>query len=218
MILTLIQALRKELTTVDRRFSDRDCKWQRKVDDLQDELNLHQELQSDTCSNHYLSLTEQDPATIQREHEGRHSLRIQVEGLKQTVDLLNKDIEDKNNQMKSCEASLRSEVIIPTKMTSLTKIQLDSSDRVSNISTEMERRISEDTGVSITTLSDKSKEAIEDDINDDYDSKNSIDGNKKRETMDDGHLMVSSHSPSPLVRYKSLRDHNGRYCLVVKIA
>jgi hypothetical protein len=208
--------LRRELTTVDRRFSDRDCKWQRKVDDLQDELNLQQELKSETSSNNYLSLTDQDQTLIKREHEGRHSLRIQVEGLKQTVDVLNKDIEEKNDQMKSCEASLRSEVIIPTKMTSLTKIQLES-DRVSNASAEMERRISEDTGVSVNTGSEKSKDALEDDFNDDNHSKNNTDGSEDIDPLDDKE-MLSSPLPSPLVRYKSLRDHNGRYCLVVKIA
>ena len=208
--------MRKELTTVDRRFSDRDCKWQRKVDDLQDELNLQQELKSETSSNNYLSLTDQDQAVIKREHEGRHSLRIQVEGLKQTVDVLSKDIEEKNDQMKSCEASLRSEVIIPTKMTSLTKIQLES-DRVSNASAEMERRISEDTGVSLNTCSDRSKDVIENDSSDDNNSKNNTDGSENMDTVRESQSM-SSPLPSPLVRYKSLRDHNGRYCLVVKIA
>lgn len=110
--------LRRELSTVDRRISNRECKWQHKVDDLQDELNLHQELKFETSStNNYLSLTDQENHTIiKRENEGRHSLRIQVEGLNKSVELLNKDIEDKNDQMKSFEASLRSEVIIPTKM------------------------------------------------------------------------------------------------------
>jgi hypothetical protein len=185
------------------------------VDDLQDELNLHQELKSETSSNNYLSLSDQDHTVIKREHEGRHSLRIQVEGLKQTVDVLNKDIDEKNDQMKSCEASLRSEVIIPTKMTSLTKIQLES-DRVSNASAEMERRISEDTGVSLNTCSDKSKDAIENDSSDDNHSKNNMDGSEDMDTVRESQLM-SSPLPSPLVRYKSLRDHNGRYCLVVKI-
>ena len=206
------------MSTVDRRFSDRECKWQRKVDDLQDELNLQQELKSETSSNQFLSLSDQDPSVIKRAHEGRHSLRIQVEGLKQTVDVLNKELEDKNDQMKSCEASLRSEVIIPTKMTSLTKIQLSSDDRVSNTSAEMERRESEDTGVSVNTVSDESRDASprrEDDFNDDNHSKNNMDGSEDLDIIDDCH---SISSPSPLVRYKSLRDHNGRYCLVVKIA
>jgi hypothetical protein len=184
------------------------------VDDLQDELNLQQELKSETSSNNYLSLTDQDHAVIKREHEGRHSLRIQVEGLKQTVDVLSKDIDEKNGQMKSCEASLRSEVIIPTKMTSLTKIQLES-DRVSNASEEMERRISEDTGVSLTTCSEKSKDVIENDSSDDNNSKDNMDGSEIMETTRENQTMSS---PSPLVRYKSLRDHNGRFCLVVKIA
>ena len=203
---------------MDRRFSERECKWQRKVDDLQDELNLQQELKSETSSNQFLSLSDQDPSIIKRAHEGRHSLRIQVEGLKQTVDVLNKELEDKNDQMKSCEASLRSEVIIPTKMTSLTKIQLSSDDRVSNTSVEMERRESEDTGVSVNTVSDQSRDASprrEDDFNDDNHSKNNMDGSEDLDIIDDCH---SISSPSPLVRYKSLRDHNGRYCLVVKIA
>ena len=205
------------MTTVDRRFSDRDCKWQRKVDDLQDELNLQQELKSETSSNNYLSLTDQDQAVIKREHEGRHSLRIQVEGLKQTVDVLNKDIEEKNDQMKSCEASLRSEVIIPTKMTSLTNIQLEC-DRVSNASAEMmERRISEDTGVSINTCSEKSKDVSENDLSDENNTKNNMDDAESLDTARESRSM-SSPLPSPLVRYKSLRDHNGRYCLVVKIA
>ena len=197
------QALRSELSTVDRRLSDRECKWQRKVDDLQDELNLHQELKSETSSSNYLSLTENDPTIIKREHEGRHSLRIQVEGLKQTVNVLNKDIEDKSDQLKSTEASLRSEVIIPTKMPSLTKIQIDS-DRVSNedsVGGEMERRISEDSGVRVHTLSERDRDSINDDLND-----------------DDNETTITSPVPSPLVRYKSLRDHNGRFCLVVKIA
>lgn len=209
----MIKALRGELSTVDRRFSDRECKWQRKVDDLQDELNLHQELKSETSSNNYSSLTEHDHNIIKREHEGRHSLRIQVEGLKQTVDSLNKDIDDKNDQLKSCEASLRSEVIIPTKMTSLTKIQLDS-DRVSNTSGEMERRVSEDNGVSIHTLSEKYKEANDDDL--DGDNENNNEGSENMDIIDENQ-MVSSPLPSPLVRYKSLRDHNGRFYLVVKI-
>ena len=202
---------------MDRRFSDRECKWQRKVDDLQDELNLHEELKSETSSHQFLSLTDQDQS-IKRAHEGRHSLRIQVEGLKQTVDVLNKELEDKSDQMKSCEASLRSEVIIPTKMKSLTKIQLSSDDRVSNTSPEMERRESEDTGVSVNTVSDQSRDASprrEDDFNDDSHSKNNMDGSEDLDIIDDCH---SISSPSPLVRYKSLRDHNGRYCLVVKIA
>ena len=208
--------MRKELSTVDRRFSDRDCKWQRKVDDLQDELNMQQELKSEVSSINYPSLTEADPATIKREHEGRHSLRIQVEGLKQTVDSLNKDIDDKNAQLKSSEASLRSEVIIPTKMTSLTKIKLDSNDMVSSYSEEvLVRRISEDTGVSVSTQSDNSNvAAIEDDLNELLDSKNNVNSNK--DTLDDSQK-GSSPLPSPLVRYKSLRDHNGRFCLVVKI-
>ena len=207
--------MRKELSTVDRRFSDRDCKWQRKVDDLQDELNMQQELKSEVSSINYPSLTEADPATIKREHEGRHSLRIQVEGLKQTVDSLNKDIDDKNEQLKSSEASLRSEVIIPTKMTSLTRIKLDSNDMVSSSSEEvMVRRISEDTGVSVSTQSDNSNvAAIEDDLNELLDSKNNVNSNKDSDDSQKG----SSPLPSPLVRYKSLRDHNGRFCLVVKI-
>ena len=210
--------MRKELSTVDRRFSDRDCKWQRKVDDLQDELNMQQELKSEVSSINYPSLTEADPATIKREHEGRHSLRIQVEGLKQTVDSLNKDIDDKNEQLKSSEASLRSEVIIPTKMTSLTKIKLDSNDMVSSYSEEvLVRRISEDTGVSVSTQSDNSNvAAIEDDLNELLDSKNNVNSNKTSDTLDDSQK-GSSPLPSPLVRYKSLRDHNGRFCLVVKI-
>ena len=210
--------MRKELSTVDRRFSDRDCKWQRKVDDLQDELNMQQELKSEVSSLNYPSLTEADPATIKREHEGRHSLRIQVEGLKQTVDSLNKDIDDKNVQLKSSEASLRSEVIIPTKMTSLTKIKLDSNDMVSSYSEEvLVRRISEDTGVSVSTQSDNSNvAAIEDDLNELLDGKNNVNSNKDSDTLDDSQK-GSSPLPSPLVRYKSLRDHNGRFCLVVKI-
>ena len=202
---------------MDRRFSDRECKWQRKVDDLQDELNLQEELKSETSSHQFPSLNDQDQS-IKRAHEGRHSLRIQVEGLKQTVDVLNKELEDKSDQMKSCEASLRSEVIIPTKMKSLTKIQLSSDDRVSNTSAEMERRESEDTGVSVNTVSDQSRDASprrEDDFNDDSHSKNNMDGSEDLDIIDDCH---SISSPSPLVRYKSLRDHNGRYCLVVKIA
>ena len=135
--------------------------------------------------------------------------------MKQTVDVLNKELEDKNDQMKSCEASLRSEVIIPTKMTSLTKIQLNSDDRVSNASAEMERRESEDTGVSVNTVSEESKDIREDDFNEDSNSKNNMDGSEDLDILDDCH---SISSPSPLVRYKSLRDHNGRYCLVVKIA
>ena len=210
--------MRKEISTVDRRFSDRDCKWQRKVDDLQDELNMQQELRSEVSSTNHPSLTEADPATIKREHEGRHSLRIQVEGLKQTVDSLNKDIDDKNAQLKSSEASLRSEVIIPTKMTSLTRIKLDSNDMVSSSSEEvMVRRISEDTGVSVSTQSDNSNvAAIEDDLNELLDSKNNVISNKDTDTLDDSQK-GSSPLPSPLVRYKSLRDHNGRFCLVVKI-
>ena len=210
--------MRKELSTVDRRFSDRDCKWQRKVDDLQDELNMQQELKSEVSSINYPSLTEADPATIKREHEGRHSLRIQVEGLKQTVDSLNKDIDDKNEQLKSSEASLRSEVIIPTKMTSLTKIKLESNDMVSSSSEEvMVRRISEDTGVSVSTQSDKSNEAaIEDDLNELLENKNDVNRNDDSDMADDSQK-GSSPLPSPLVRYKSLRDHNGRYCLVVRI-
>ena len=210
--------MRKELSTVDRRFSDRDCKWQRKVDDLQDELNMQQELKSEVSSINYPSLTEADPATIKREHEGRHSLRIQVEGLKQTVDSLNKDIDDKNEQLKSSEASLRSEVIIPTKMTSLTKIKLESNDMVSSSSEEvMIRRISEDTGVSVSTQSDKSNvAAIEDDLNELLENKNDVNGNDDSDMADDSQK-GSSPLPSPLVRYKSLRDHNGRYCLVVRI-
>ena len=210
--------MRKEISTVDRRFSDRDCKWQRKVDDLQDELNMQQELRSEVSSTNHPSLTEADPATIKREHEGRHSLRIQVEGLKQTVDSLNKDIDDKNEQLRSSEASLRSEVIIPTKMTSLTRIKLDSNDMVSSSSEEvMVRRISEDTGVSVSTQSDNSNvAAIEDDLNELLDSKNNVISNKDTDTLDDSQK-GSSPLPSPLVRYKSLRDHNGRFCLVVKI-
>ena len=210
--------MRKEISTVDRRFSDRDCKWQRKVDDLQDELNMQQELRSEVSSTNHPSLTEADPATIKREHEGRHSLRIQVEGLKQTVDSLNKDIDDKNAQLKSSEASLRSEVIIPTKMTSLTKIELYSNDMVSSYSEEvLVRRISEDTGVSVSTQSDNSNvAAIEDDLNELLDSKNNVNSNKSSDTLDDSQK-GSSPLPSPLVRYKSLRDHNGRFCLVVKI-
>ena len=210
--------MRKELSTVDRRFSDRDCKWQRKVDDLQDELNMQQELKSEVSSINYPSLTEADPATIKREHEGRHSLRIQVEGLKQTVDSLNKDIDDKNEQLKSSEASLRSEVIIPTKMTSLTKIELESNDMLSSSSEEvMVRRISEDTGVSVSTQSDKSNvAAIEDDLNELLENKNDVNGNDDSDMADDSQK-GSSPLPSPLVRYKSLRDHNGRFCLVVKI-
>ena len=210
--------MRKELSTVDRRFSDRDCKWQRKVDDLQDELNMQQELKSEVSSINYPSPSEADPATIKREHEGRHSLRIQVEGLKQTVDSLNKDIDDKNEQLKSSEASLRSEVIIPTKMTSLTKIKLDSNDLVSSSSEEvMVRRISEDTGVSVSTQSDKSNvAAIEDDLNELIDSRNDVNRNDDSDMAEDSQK-GSSPLPSPLVRYKSLRDHNGRYCLVVRI-
>ena len=210
--------MRKELSTVDRRFSDRDCKWQRKVDDLQDELNMQQELKSEVSSINYPSLTEADPATIKREHEGRHSLRIQVEGLKQTVDSLNKDIDDKNEQLKSSEASLRSEVIIPTKMTSLTKIKLESNDMVSSSSEEvMVRRISEDTGVSVSTQSDKSNvAAIEDDLNELLENKNDVNRNDDSDMADDSQK-GSPPDPSPLVRYKSLRDHNGRYCLVVRI-
>ena len=211
--------MRKELSTVDRRFSDRDCKWQRKVDDLQDELNMQQELKSEVSSINYPSLTEADPATIKREHEGRHSLRIQVEGLKQTVDSLNKDIDDKNEQLKSSEASLRSEVIIPTKMTSLTKIKLESNDMVSSSSEEvMVRRISEDTGVSVSTQSDKSNvAAIEDDLNELLENKNDVNMIPDDSDMAEDSQKGSSPLPSPLVRYKSLRDHNGRYCLVVRI-
>ena len=179
---------------------------------------MQQELRSEVSSTNHPSLTEADPATIKREHEGRHSLRIQVEGLKQTVDSLNKDIDDKNAQLKSSEASLRSEVIIPTKMTSLTRIKLDSNDMVSSSSEEvMVRRISEDTGVSVSTQSDNSNvAAIEDDLNELLDSKNNVISNKDSDTLDDSQK-GSSPLPSPLVRYKSLRDHNGRFCLVVKI-
>ena len=108
--------MRTDLSSIDRRFSDRECRWQRKVDDLQDELNLQQQqqLKSETGCNKYSPFAAEDNSIIKREHEGRHSLRIQVEGLKQTVDSLNKELEDKNDLLQETEASLRSEVIIPT--------------------------------------------------------------------------------------------------------
>ena len=184
---------------------------------MQDELNLQQEQRSDAGSNRYLSFTEYDKTIMKREQEGRHSLRIQVEGLKQTVESLNKDVEEKNDEIKATEVSLRSEVIIPTKMTSLTKIQINS-DRVSNALSSGGKGsgINEDVGnaTNVHPLSDKFKDDNESLDNHEFECNN--DGSEKMSPLEENQV-VSPPLPSPLVRYKSLRDHNGRFCLVVKI-
>ena len=64
-------------------------------------------------------------------------------------------------------------------------------------------------------LSDKFKEDNECLDNHEFECNN--DGSEEMSPLDEDQI-VSSPLPSPLVRYKSLRDHNGRFYLVGKIA
>ena len=64
-------------------------------------------------------------------------------------------------------------------------------------------------------LSAKFKEDNESLDNHEFECNN--DGSEEMSPLDEEQI-VSPPLPSPLVRYKSLRDHNGRFCLVVKIA
>jgi len=91
--------LRTSVSTADKKLLDRESHFQRRIDDLEDELkaqildNLH----------------DGEEAMMTREGN-RHSLRIQVEGLKQQVEAASRDLEEKSVLMQETEASLRSEL------------------------------------------------------------------------------------------------------------
>ena len=110
---------------------EKEKKRQEKLDHLEDELATTMHLQEDV--------------------KLQHSLKIEVEGLKNQNTELQKSLEDKTLEAEKCETAFRSEVSLP----------------ISN-------------------------------------------GSKDSTT-------TSKHKNLGLVRYRSLRDHNGRYYLVVKI-
>ena len=157
--------------------------------------------------------------------EGRHSLRIQVEGLKQQVTDMSKDLEDKTVLMQETEASLRSEVrlIIPgnkshhsTDTTTSVKHN-NSCSRVSRSLTKIE--IGESTKVSApqpvmvpqesTSIPAAATEAAA--------AAAPVVPQHQEEDKSSEEATTNSPDPSPLVRYKSLRDQEGKFSLVVKI-
>merc|ERR1712223_2266120 len=125
-------SLKASLTSVDKKIWDRERKWQEKLDTLEDELATS------------LTYTGED-AKMQ------HSLKIEVEGLKNQTVELKKSLDEKTDEVEKSEAAFRSEVSLPV------------------------------SGGSAPTLNS------------------------------------SKQHKMGLVRYRSLRDHNGRYYLVVKI-
>ena len=120
-------SLKSTLTSADRKIAEKEKKWQEKLDNLEDEL---------ACN----SIT-------QEETKLQHSLKIEVEGLKNQNNELQKVLDDKISEAEKSETAFRSEVSLPISSGSST----------------------------------------------------------------------SSKHKLGLVRYRSLRDHNGRYYLVVKI-
>lgn len=146
--------------------------------------------------------------------EGRHSLRIQVEGLKQQVTEMGRDLEDKTVLMQETEASLRSEVRLIIPGNSSTKpaaasaaanapptVKHSCSNRKS-VSRSLTKIEIGEAAAQVTSPSESTPPqpqpaaaAVKEDV-------------KNEETHPE---------PSPLVRYKSLRDQEGKFSLVVKI-
>ena len=160
-------SLRSNICSFDRQMSDREVRFQRKIDDLEDELKsrpLEPEM---------------------RREEGRHSLRIQVEGLKQKVGELNQELGDKSMLLQETEASLRSEVrlLIPAS----NDAQMTHKKSLSRTLTKIE--IGQTNKLNQQAVSESSQASTSD----------------------------QESNPSPLVRYKSLRDQQGKFSLVVKI-
>ena len=124
--------LKSNLSSVDKKIWEKEKKWQEKLDNLESELAT--------------SMTSSEDTKMQ------HSLKIEVEGLKNQTGELQKALDEKAGEADISEAAFRSEVSLAV------------------------------SGNSAPNLSSSSK-----------------------------HKMG-------LVRYRSLRDHNGRYYLVVKIA
>ena len=136
--------LKADLCLSDKKIWDRERKWVEKVDILQDQLAFSSE---DSLS--------------------KHSLKIEVEGLKNQTADLKQNLEEKSIELEKCETAFRAEVNTAAGLTA--NSVLSPSKTVSEITCS--------TSVSSSKISGK----------------------------------------MGLVRYRSLRDHNGRYYLVVKI-
>ena len=137
--------LKADLCITDKKIWDRERKWVEKVEILQDQLSIKSE----------------DILT-------HHSLKIEVEGLKNEKSNLIKNLEEKCEDLDKAENAFRSEVN-----------EADPNDQKADPNADQSLR-------SEITCSTQ---------------------NSSR----------SSRKGSSLVRYRSLRDHNGRYYLVVKI-
>ena len=156
--------------------------------------------------------------------EGRHSLRIQVEGLKQQVTDMSKDLEDKTVLMQETEASLRSEVrlIIPgnkshhsTDTTTTTTSVKHNNSRVSRSLTKIE--IGESTKVTAPQPVMAPQESTSSPAAAAGAAAAVAPVVPQQQEEDKGSEEANSPDPSPLVRYKSLRDQEGKFSLVVKI-
>ena len=126
-----------DLCLSDKKIWERERKWVEKVDILQDQLAFNSE---DSLS--------------------KHSLKIEVEGLKNQTADLKQNLEEKSIELEKCETAFRAEV-----------------NTISQAASKTVSEITCSTSVSSSKISGK----------------------------------------MGLVRYRSLRDHNGRYYLVVKI-
>ena len=181
----------------------------------------------------------------------RHSLRIQVEGLKQQVEAASRDLEEKSVLMQETEASLRSEVrlVIPNsnisssplntaaaplamapKKVALTQTSTNSRNGghlqpPQNMSNSIKMPVSADyetplpppmivtTGVTAKKPVTRSLTKIQ--IGED--KVDATPNNAKTTSADEAPSPEKTSDPSPLVRYKSLRDQEGKFSLVMKI-
>ena len=181
----------------------------------------------------------------------RHSLRIQVEGLKQQVEAASRDLEEKSVLMQETEASLRSEVrlVIPNsnisssplntaaaplamapKKVALTQTSTNSRNgghlqAPQNMSNSIKMPVSADyetplpppmivtTGVTAKKPVTRSLTKIQ--IGED--KVDATPSNAKTTAADEAPSPEKTTDPSPLVRYKSLRDQEGKFSLVMKI-
>lgn len=117
-----------------------------------------------------------------------HILQIIVKGLKNKTD-------------ESQETVLRSDVNTPTTSVDRTSTTIDDVERTTTKHDDVDRTTANDGEVDRSTSNDEVDRTTN---NDEVDSDN--DGSEG-----------SQHKKFGLIRYRSLRDHNGRYYLVVKI-
>ena len=176
-----------------------------------------------------------DGAELMKREGGRHSLRIQVEGLKQQVAEMNKDLDDKTVLMQETEASLRSEVRLiipgnndgkPAGTTTCTNALLASaatarqtvkhtnsvtSGRKPAVSRSL-TKIEIGENCSSSTSASPAAPVTSSSVTAAPEEKTAAAEVKTEESAP-----APPNDPSPLVRYKSLRDQEGKFSLVVKI-